>query len=140
MVYRVAGFLAEPKPLLQARSRLRAAMLKCLHGAGIEIASPSVASMRQGEASLPEARGATPQQSAADAAPDALIFDRADTAAQVEPMRARHAELAERIAQLKADGETPKEERLALIAALEAEQKGLDAAMSAKRRTADIAS
>ncbi|MBS9778592.1 MAG: mechanosensitive ion channel family protein [Gammaproteobacteria bacterium] len=45
--YRVAGFLYDPKLLLTARSNLRKQVIDSLHGAGIEIVSPTFMNQRQ---------------------------------------------------------------------------------------------
>lgn len=47
VTYRVAGFLPEVKQILTARSNLRAMMLDTLHGADVEIVSPTFMYQRQ---------------------------------------------------------------------------------------------
>jgi small conductance mechanosensitive channel len=99
--YRVAGFLAEVKHLLSARSRLRACMLDSLHAAGIEIVSPAFMNQRQLSADrrfIPPrpSSGEGPPSDAEHPVPEAIIFDKAEQAASRE-------QLAEQLATI--DGE-----------------------------------
>ena len=47
ITYRIAGFLKDVKRLLSVRSDLRRQMIETLHGAGIEIVSPTFMNQRQ---------------------------------------------------------------------------------------------
>lgn len=47
VTYRIAGFLPEVKRLLTVRSRLQASVLDTLHGASVEIVSPTFMNQRQ---------------------------------------------------------------------------------------------
>lgn len=90
ITYRVSGLLLEVNSLLSARSRLHRRVLDVLHGAGIEIMSPSFMSQRP----VPEGRSVLPDR-AVQAAPlshevraEEVVFDKAEEAGQRE--HARH--------------------------------------------------
>lgn len=108
VVYRVAGFLPEVKQLLTRRSNLRKAMMDVLHGAGIEIVSPSFMNQRQ----LPENRRFIPPQPVVETppetteAPEEIIFDKAEEAEQKEHARQELAEVEKEIDELKAEEKT----------------------------------
>ncbi len=130
VTYRVAGFLSEVKQLLTARSRLRSEVLDSLHGAGIEIVSPNFMNQRQlGEGSrvVPAARAPSPA-AAATAAPEELIFDKAEEKATLEELPAERRRLSEEIDALEARSKAahPREE-----ASLEAEIQRRRARMDA---------
>ena len=119
VTYRVAGFLANIKEQLSARSRLRASILDTLHGAGIEIVSPTFMNQRRLDAqqrTLPTTDRQAP--AAADAAAstaESLAFDKAERAAEVEAMRAETAALGEEIKDLeKRRSDTPDGDRESL--------------------------
>lgn len=87
--YRVAGFLAEIKQLLTARSNLQKSIIDVLHDDGVEIVSPAFMNQRQ----LPEVRKVIPEADVADGMthetveeeePEALIFDKAEEAEKLE--------------------------------------------------------
>ena len=113
--YRVCGFLGEVTQLLTARSNLRKNILNVLHSNGVEIVSPAFMNQRR----LPEgvkvmpARvlpdGVKPQQPAAEAAPEAIIFDKAEQASEVESQRDEHARLVKELAELKAQKKSADE-------------------------------
>ncbi|WP_405235417.1 mechanosensitive ion channel domain-containing protein [Lentisalinibacter orientalis] len=92
VTYRVSGFLAEVKHLLTARSNLRRAILDTLHGAGIEIVSPTFMNQRRiGEGVPvipPEADGGSaPQKTPVEQKPEDRIFDKAEEAGERESLR-----------------------------------------------------
>ena len=104
VTYRVAGFLAEAKQLLTARSRLRMKVLDTLHDAGIEIVSPTFMNQRvlqRGEAVVPEDRASGRYRAVADdkEAPEEMIFDKAESAEKIEQLRKERVEL---LAEIKA--------------------------------------
>lgn len=85
VTYRAAGFLAEVKHLLSARSKLRECILDELHGAGIEIVSPHFMNQRQlaeGRRVLPPARPVVAAGTSGEA--EEIIFDKADEKASEE--------------------------------------------------------
>lgn len=103
--YRVAGLLTEVKSMLSARSRLHKAVLDTLHGAGIEIVSPTFMHQRpqqDGVTMIPPASssdGQMPAASDAESSPEALLFDKAEEAEK--EAKSRDA-LTEQLAQLDA--------------------------------------
>ena len=98
--YRAAGLLSDVKQLLTTRSRLRAAMLDALHGAGIEIVSPSFMNQR----ALPPERlfvpAAVPQVPPPEVAPEATVFEKAEEAGVREQLTAEYAQLQQQLAEL----------------------------------------
>jgi len=105
VTYRLAGFLANVKEQLSARSRLRACMLDTLHGAGIEIVSPTFMNQRPlgaHQRTIPVTGLTSPSTNAvAEATAEALAFDKAEHAAAIETMRAETAALGEEIKELE---------------------------------------
>ena len=85
VTYRAAGFLKDVKSLLTARRRLRAAILDTLHGAGIEIVSPTFMNQRRVEEPVIAARSR--KDPMAKSAFEAVIFDKAEDAERVERVR-----------------------------------------------------
>jgi len=116
--YRIAGLLVEVKQVLSVRSDLAKQVMDALHGAGIEIVSPTVMTTR---ALDPRARILpTPSEAAAEPAPgqpESVAFDKADEAEQLERRRQRGTELAAEIAWLETDRNAaspgPERDRLA---------------------------
>ena len=103
VTYRVAGVLENVRKLLSTRSKLRENMLDALHGAGIEIVSPSfmytrTQSAREQMLSLVqdsiEAKHREPN-------PESIIFDKADEAELIDDLRIRHDNLLKQINTLK---------------------------------------
>ena len=113
VTYRVAGFLADVKHLLSVRSRLRAAVLDSLHGAGVEIVSPTFMIQRQADATaktLPPSRTlARPQ--VATRVPEEIMFDKAEEKASLEELVAERERLEQEIRALKEDQETDADRR-----------------------------
>lgn len=113
VVYRLAGFLTEVKFLLTARSNLRKTMLDALHGAQIEIVSPSYMAQRPLAADariLPKMttpktatpKTATPTAPAVEqAAPEDMAFEKADAAERLENARKQSEQLTREIADLE---------------------------------------
>ena len=89
VTYRVAGFLAEAKTLLSVRSRLREQILDVLHGAGVEIASPTIMDQRRigDRPILPSREGPVIAAAPSQTSPEALVFDKADHAEQLEGLK-----------------------------------------------------
>ena len=88
VLYRVGGLLKDVKSLISARSSLREAMLDALHGAGIEIVSPTFMNTR----ALGEDRVFIPRStrkaSIVRTQAEDIAFDKAEDAASVEKIRA----------------------------------------------------
>lgn len=140
VVYRTAGFLEDVVNPLTARSQLRRKMLDRLHGAGLEIASPSIVAQRQqpGDTQTLPAGSALPTASSGEEAPEAKIFDRANAAASEEALREEIAELQETIAnQQEAIKGLEDEERDKAERALERLQRKLEWLESRNAETAD---
>lgn len=95
--YRVAGFLEDPRSLLAARSRLRMKILDTLSEAGIEIMSPTYIARREAtnEPLLPEPSDSSNKRFRRTA--EARVFDKADTAQQIEENKAKLVEAEENL-------------------------------------------
>jgi small conductance mechanosensitive channel len=104
VTYEVSGQLAETKKFLASKSALHRAVLDTLHGAGIEIVSPTFMNQRQikeGRTFVPKVRvSADPTR---DRGPDALVFDKADHVEKVEDLRARLTAIDKEIAELESE-------------------------------------
>ena len=88
VTYRAAGLLKDVDSLISARSRLREAMLDALHGADIEIVSPTFMMTRQigrRERFIPEPVGRV--ASAPETHAEEIAFDKAEEAASIEKLR-----------------------------------------------------
>ncbi|MEM6512113.1 MAG: mechanosensitive ion channel family protein [Pseudomonadota bacterium] len=86
--YKVAGLLTDVSSLISARSSLRTEMLDCLHHAGIEIVSPSFMNQRPQDTDkpvIPVVARTLPDESAPAA--EAVIFDKAASAATIESVK-----------------------------------------------------
>jgi small conductance mechanosensitive channel len=120
--YRAAGFLAEVKHLITARSRLRAMMLDALHEGGVEIVSPTFMNQRQIAADRrfipprPAPRQAAGAPLPDETIPEALMFDKAEEAGSIEEARQQLARVAEEMASVKKarDGEADERRTAAL--------------------------
>jgi len=104
--YRVAGFLTEVKQLLTARSHLRSLILDTLHGAEVEIVSPTFMNQRRlGEkdrALPPDSPPVSePVEEAADEVPEELIFDKAEEVERLEQLRLERDKLLAEVAELE---------------------------------------
>jgi small conductance mechanosensitive channel len=122
--YRVAGFLAETKNLITARSNLRKKALEMLHGHGLEIVSPTYMNQRILDPShlvipaQPELHS-SPQE--LSEVPEERIFDKAEEAANLEQLEA----------ELEANKAELKELKSALKSAAEAEHPALSQRIAA---------
>ncbi len=89
VTYRVAGMLSEVKHILSTRSRLREIMLDKLHRGGIEIVSPTFMNTRaiaEGKQFIPP-MGELSVAPSASAAPEKMVFDKAEQAESLEKLR-----------------------------------------------------
>ena len=103
VTYRVAGFLDDVTKMFSRRSRLRRAVLDELHRAGIEIVSPRFINQRvfpDGSVFVPKS---TPVKPAAEAegVAEAVMFDKAEAAAEGQEAAKRLTELEAASAELK---------------------------------------
>ncbi len=105
VVYRIAGFLADVKSLLPARSRLRREMIDRLHGAGIEIVSPNYMNQRpiDPEAPVMPKSPRRTRHRIADGQGNARVFDKAERAEALAAIRAELAANQEALQQLDAE-------------------------------------
>lgn len=97
--YRVCGLLADLEAILTARSELHHQLLRILHGAGIEIVSPTITRHINQSAEhriIPRASYAAPNDNAVLA--ESIVFDKANEIAKLESLR---DELQARVQQLK---------------------------------------
>lgn len=104
--YRVYGLLEQSSELLTKTSDLNRAVLKMLHGDGIEIASPALVDRREfgGERGYFPSREAAPAESEEPPSSESIeeiAFDRAEEAESIEELYALQEKLAR---ELKSDG------------------------------------
>ena len=120
VLYRVCGFLEEVKTIISARTKLRACVLDSLHGAGVEIVSPTFMNQRQTpDPFIPEKPAETSAPASVDS-PESLVFDKADDAVRLDRVREALAAAKQRIKDLEVGeeegAELDKAERKAEIA------------------------
>ncbi len=102
--YRLTGFLKDIKTLLGTRSRLRWAMLNSLHGAEIEIASPTIMIQRpigKTDKLMPAHMANAEPSSPASGSSETRIFDKAEKAEKIENLRQRHQAMKDQVKTLK---------------------------------------
>ena len=109
VTYRVAGFLDESQKLLSVRSKLRGAILDCLHEASIEIMSPMYVATRNADrqASIP-ITGDAVEHHLDEYEGEHRIFDKAEVAGAIETQKkalnTAQSELADLADQLGTSG------------------------------------
>ncbi len=140
VTYRISGLLEEVKRLVSAKSDLRAGVMDSLHEAGIEIVSPNFMNTRTLERDrifVPEPSGeaARPTPSAA---PERVIFDKAEEAESLEALRVAYealcAEVKSRKKALDEVPEGPQRKRAhAELENLEARRARLEAVIAARK-------
>ena len=135
ITYQAAGFLAEVKYLISAESKLRENMLDALHGAGIEIVSPTFMNQRQlstGQVFIPETRHAMKVEphAAEEARPEERMFDKAELAETESKMEQELKDVVEELDALK---KTDEEASKARIGELEARLAELEAAIKLRQ-------
>ena len=99
VVYRISGYYPEVKRLITTRSRLRKEVLDQLHGADIEIVSPTFMNQRQyasGEQFIATPKVQDPFE-VQHPPPEALIFDKADRAEKIHVLKKEVQSLADEI-------------------------------------------
>lgn len=103
VTYRAAGVLENAKKLISTRSKLHEEMLDALHGAGIEIVSPTFMNTRALSASEQILSPADDSDlDKEEPVPESIIFDKADEAESIENIRKRCEVLQEEIDTIKA--------------------------------------
>lgn len=135
VTYRVAGMLSEPRRLLSARSDLRKAMLDQLHGAGIEIVSPTFMNQRQLGSTSTTIPASNDVETADGVDFESLVFDKADLAESVEDLTDRVDDIDARIAELEA-GE-PTAETARLLESLEQSKTVINRVIDDRRNTVE---
>lgn len=104
IVYRAAGLLKDVSGLISTRSKLREAMLDALHDADIEIVSPNFMNTK----ALDKKVRFIPQPFIDEVviesgSPEDVIFDKADSAATIEKIRKRIAEISTELGDHKSE-------------------------------------
>jgi hypothetical protein len=128
VLYRVAGLLKDVRNLISARSELRGCMLDALHGAGIEIVSPTFMNTRAMERGAPvipppQVSIVTPEGVAAED----VAFEKAEEAATIEQMRDSLHEVEDALVGAGSDGPSGrtalKQRKVAIEAKMQAAQE-----------------
>jgi len=135
ITYQAAGFLAEVKYLISAESKLRENMLDALHGAGIEIVSPTFMNQRQlstGQVFIPETRRAmkAEPQATEEPRPEERMFDKAELAESESKAEQELKDVVEELDALKKADEEASKPR---ISELEAKVTELEAAIKLRQ-------
>jgi len=103
IVYQINGLLSDTEKNISAVSRLNAMVLDALHEAKIEIVSPTFMNQRQVGEMVFIPRKENQQDFIMEAAPEAIIFDKATQAKTLEEKQVRVVELTEKISEMKAN-------------------------------------
>lgn len=112
VTYRVAGLLGDVKHIVTARSRLRGCVMDALHEGKVEIVSPTFMNTRalaEGKRFVPRTRKGSAAEDL-DAAPESVLFDKADEAESVESLKDSRKQLVEQITALKKKAEEDKDD------------------------------
>jgi small conductance mechanosensitive channel len=128
--YRIAGLFTDVKQILTCRSNLRKLVMDAVHGAGIEIVSPTFMNTRALDPDRPVVPVRSRPEKKDDApAPEAIMFDKAEEAESLEKVRRRldaiDAELADAKEGLKTADESTKPVIGAEVEALQREREQL---------------
>lgn len=104
VLYRISGFLPEVKNLITAKSGLKKCVLDVLHENDVEIVSPSFMNQRQlsgDRKTIPQKEIDTaPQPAIKETAPEDIIFDKAEVAAEAEILRGEIEKLSLQLEEL----------------------------------------
>ena len=135
VAYKIGGMLSDVKSLLTTRSNLHKAVLDSLHGAGIEIMSPSVMNQRKIDDSTPViARPPAKKQRVDNGSAEQMMFDKAEEAEQKEKQQ---QSLKEQLDELQAElSEADKADKEAIKTKIAKLQTDIDA-LSSKELKAD---
>lgn len=101
VVYQINGLLADTEKNISATSRLNAMVLDALHSAKIEIVSPTFMNQKQVGDTVFIPRKERQKDFIMEAAPEALIFDKATQAKTLEDKQQRVAQLTKNISEMK---------------------------------------
>lgn len=103
VTYRASGILENARRLISTRSKLREEMLDALHGAGIEIVSPTFMNTRPlGVHTQVLSPADESEQEVEQPGPESIIFDKAEEAESIENIRKRHEALQSEVDTIKA--------------------------------------
>ncbi len=105
VTYKAAGFYRDVRHLLSQRSALKASVLDTLHGAGIEIVSPTFMNQRPLTAQqrfVPPPASVLPEEQTGveELFPETLVFDKANRAERIQMLQLRKADLEEELKNL----------------------------------------
>jgi small-conductance mechanosensitive channel len=104
ITYRIAGFLADVKRIITARSNLRKQVLDTLHSNEIEIVSPTFMNQRrisEHHKTIPGTCEIEPEQPVEKTDPENIIFDKADEAETLEDLQKERRDLNTMIEDLR---------------------------------------
>ncbi|MEM7218974.1 MAG: mechanosensitive ion channel domain-containing protein [Pseudomonadota bacterium] len=129
--YRVSGFLRDFETMVSKRSELRAKVLDALHEGHVEIVSPNFMAQRPAPSDhpvMPKRYYGRVDDGMSGA--EKLMFDKAESAAQLEKLRQRREELADELDRLKsaapADNDPQGRLRAAEVSSRQAHLDALD--------------
>ena len=123
VTYQVSGLLTEVNRIIEKRRELRARTMDVLHGAGIEIVSPSFMNTRvldKGQAIIPEV--SEDDDTSTAGSPDSIVFDKAEKAASVSKLRESLGEAEARLRTCNEVIANPPNEQAVEAAKVEKEQ------------------
>ena len=101
ITYRVSGFLEDVKLLLSRRSKLRGCVIDALHGAGIEIVSPTFMNQRQYQSDERFLTSGPRIKRHQDGIAEQVAFDKAEEAGNIEEVTYMINKIAEEITKLE---------------------------------------
>jgi len=123
VAYRVCGFTEDVKTLVSVRSKLRGSVLDTLHGAGVEIVSPSFMAQRPSPREEPMIpRPVSRRRKQSESAPEAIVFDKADAAEHHETLLERERSLEARLHELEQEMKSAQGEEAAARVSREIER------------------
>jgi small conductance mechanosensitive channel len=105
ITYQVNGLLTEVKTIITTRSNLRKSILDNLHGAGIEIVSPTFMNTRAyepGKRFIPKPSPVVEPPPPTGTPPEKVVFDIAEEAESLEKLREKYQDFKQQIEQVKA--------------------------------------
>ncbi len=144
VVYRISGLLTEVKQLLSTRSRIRECVMDELHAAGIEIVSPTFMNTRQlsAEEKIIPKIIRDDESPKSEAAPEDVVFDKAEEAESVEQLRHKSEAMRTEITTfeklLKETKDDDERARIEMqIDRLRKTREAIGARLEAKQRQAD---
>ena len=105
ITYQINGLLTDVKQIITTRSVLRKAMLDSLHGANIEIVSPTfmnTRAYRPADTFIPKPTQVVEPPPPVSIPPEQVVFDIAEEAESLEKLREKHEDFGRQIELLKA--------------------------------------